>query len=512
MKKVIKGQQLKEYIDYAITLLSDTVKTTLGPNGNNVIINDSNFCPYITNDGVTIANSIEDENEIINTILSIIKEAALKTDNDVGDGTTTTIVLLEAIYKSSQKIISDQSEALKIKNDFQKSKNKILQKLNELCHVPTNNELRCIASVAANDTEIGNLITDFFLKLEKSNNIKIHENPFDTKDYFQKMQGYFIENTLASPYFVKDTEMSIKNPYIILYNKEVEDFKPLEKIIYDQQQLKNDLIILADNFSNEVINNVLALNYETEQKIILLNNPEYGIRKINIIDDLKLICQTKKVNDYFEGQIEEIKIDSNNIYFINKSSDNIKSYIETLKQQNDQKLDKYSSQFINDRISKLTDTFGNIYVGGPTKLERREKKMRFIDALCAINAAKDGILPGSSLPFYKISEKITIESKADEILANALKIPLIQILKNSGVPYDKIITKIKKENYEILFNAKTKTFESIKNTNVLDNKKVLEQALTNAISIASLLLTTSHLVINITPNTNVNFTHDEQNI
>ena len=282
MQKVIKGKELLDYIETSITILSDAVKTTLGPNGNNVIINNNESAPFITNDGVTIASNINDEDEIINTILSIIKESAIKTDSDVGDGTTTTIVLLESIYKNSLKCLKTKS-ALALKEELLIASNIINEKLTALSHTPKDTELTSIASISANDENIGRLITDFYLKLNKSDNIKIIENTKNAKDYVIKETGYFIENTISSPYFIKEKNLTIKNPTIILSTKEIANILELEKIIYDNNKLKKDVIVIADSFTDNVINDCLALNYETEQKIILINNPEYGTRRLSII-------------------------------------------------------------------------------------------------------------------------------------------------------------------------------------------------------------------------------------
>ena len=172
--------------------------------------------------------------------------------------------------------------------------------------------------------------------------------------------------------------------------------------------------------------------------------------------------------------------------------------------------DEYEKNFLKNRISKLTMTYGYICVGGQTILERREKKMRFTDALCALNATKDGVIPGSSLSFYQISEELNLDSDANTILHDALKSPLIRILQNSNTNPEEIIKKIKDKDYKIIYNAKNKTFEPLNSTNVLDNLRVAKCAFNNALSIASMLLTTSHLVINTTPkNYSINSFNDE---
>ena len=496
MQKTIKGEELEIYISNAITLLSDTVKTTLGPNGTNVIINEANFSPYITNDGATIAAAITSDNEIINTILTIIKEAALKTDSDVGDGTTTTICLLESIYKNSIQNIKSKNDILKLKEELEKTTVKIINMLNTSSKKPNNQELENIASISANDKKIGHLITSFFIKLNKNPNIKLMENTSNEKDYAIALPGFFFENTIASPYFIKEKELTIKNPNIILFNKDIYTIQELEQIIYDNNFQNKDLIIIADSFADSVINEVLTINYEQETKILLINNPEYGTKRLAIIDDLKIITNAQRINNYYSGSIKEFRYTNNTLTFIYNESSKLNNHISQLKNILIKENDEFECAFLKSRLSKLTNSYGIIYVGGNTKLERREKKMRFTDALCALNAATNGILPGSGLPFYQISNTLEIKNTADKIMQEALKSPIIQILKNSNVNYKKILNKIKDNNYQIIYNAKNKTFESITDTNVLDNTLVLTKALTNAISIATLLLTTTHLVIN----------------
>lgn len=512
MQKIIKNTELIEYIDKSISILADAVKTTIGPNGNNVIINTSNMPPFITNDGVTIASSIADEDEITNTILTIIKEAAIKTDTDVGDGTTTTIVLLESIYKNSIKEIDSLNDAIKLKEELETSAKEITDNLAKFSHSPNEKELEHIASISANDEKIGKLITEFYLQLDKSDNIKILENTTNSKDYVQKKSGYFIDNYLASPYLFKEKESSIKNPTIILFNNDITDIAELESLIYANNKLNQDIVIIANSFAENVINDVLALNYETNQKIILINNPEYGIRRLAIIEDLINISRSKKDANYYQGTIKEFKVNEDKLEFIYDSNNSLISHIEKLKKELLKTQDEYEKAFLKDRISKLSITYGYIYVGGQTKLERREKKMRFTDALCALYATKEGILPGSALPYYQISEELDQSNLANHILNNALKAPLIQILKNSNIDYQEIIKKIKDNNYQIIFNAKNKTFEHINKTNVLDNLRVLKCAFNNALSIATLLLTTSHLVINTNTNSQLNLDEFHDNI
>lgn len=510
MKKIIKNKELKDNIKYAVDLLCSTVKSTLGPSGNNTIINDANYTPFITNDGVTIAKSIEDENMIINTILSLIKEAAIKTDEDVGDGTTTTIVLLESIYNLGIKYINEGVNPIELKEKLNDSLNNIIKLIDLECKAPDKNDFYKIASISANDEKIGKFLTNVFLKLKKSENIKIKENFNSYNDSFEIIKGYFLPTNLASiNFFDNNFHIKFNDCFVILIDNAIIYYEEINFLINEAFNKNHNLIIFADSFSDNVINEILAINYEQKNKVILFNNPEYGLKKKEILKDLSIIFNTQINNlntkDFSFGLANEITIDKDISLFNFTVNNQITNYIKNLKKKTKNENNSYELEFLNDRISKLKNVYCIVYVGGKTNLERRERKMRFDDALFALNASKHKICLGGGLTYFKISEALSNNSIADNIYKEALKEPLKQILKNCNVDYEKIIDVLKNNNYNVIFNVKNKTFESIDNSNVLDNKIVLEKALINATSIASLLLTTSHLVINeqnIKPNVN----------
>lgn len=491
MKKVIKDEELYKYLEDSIKLIGDTVKTTLGPSGSNVIINEDNLSPYITNDGVTIANAVESENKIINTILTIIKEAALKTNNKVGDGTTTTICLLESIFLNGLEFIKKGYNPIKLKNELLESSNKIISLLDSLT-IPINDKyLELLASISSNDEKIGKLITDFYISLNKCKNIKIMENINDYQDYTEVMPGYFIDTSLASPYFLKNKSfLTINNPNLLIFDSPILDMNLLNDYINDSLNKEQCLIVIADSYADNVINEVLALNYEKEN-VILLNNYEYGIKKFSIIDDLKALINA---NNY--GSIKKIIIDNNVTTFIQNNSTSIKNRIAKVKEDLTKEKKEYELEILKDRLSKLENHFGIIYVGGNTSIERRERKMRFDDALNALYSADDGILLGAGIPFLKISDVLKIENVADEIMVKSISSPFKQILINNGENYQSILDVIKNNDYNLIYNVKKKTFENKDNSSVIDSKNVLKEAIINATSIASLLLTTTHLIVN----------------
>ncbi len=316
-------------------------------------------------------------------------------------------------------------------------------------------------------------------------------------------------NLASLNFFDNNFNIKFNNSYVILIDDQISFYEEIDFLINDAFSKNHNLVIFADSFSEEVINEVLAINYEQKNKIILINNPEYGLRKKEILKDLCVIFNTKinnlKSKDFSFGCIYEVNIDKDISVFNFIINPQITNYIRNLKKQVKKEYNSYELEFLNDRISKLKSIYGIIYVGGKTNLERREKKMRFDDALFALNASKHKICLGGGLTYFKISDALYENNFANKIYKNALKEPLKQILYNCNINYEKIIEFVKNNNYSVIYNVKNKTFESIDNSNVLDNKIVLEKALINATSIASLLLTSSHLVINeqnIKPNVN----------
>lgn len=508
MKKVISGDELKKYMIDAINLLCIPVKSTLGPSGNNVIINDANFTPFITNDGVTIAKSIEDDNPIINTILSIIKEASIKTNEDVGDGTTTTIVLLESIYKNSLSFIEKGYSTIFIKDSLKIASEKIINIINNFGRNPKTNELYNIACIAANDEFIGNFLCKFYIKMHKSFNIKIEENE-DIYDKTEIINGYFLDTNLASPLFLKDKKLEMNEPLIFIFDGFIDNIDKLQEFINIGFEKNKGLIVFADDYDDYVLNEILALNYESKQKIILIKNPEYLSRKTMILEDLAVVTNTC-INNLFSnklnyGYLKKVLIFKDITSFVFEKNKKIHNYCKKLKNEIEKEKNNYEKDFLKDRLSKLNNNYGILYVGGKTNIERRERKMRFDDALCALYATKNKVVPGGGIVFYHISNILNSNFIGEKILSRAIESPIKQILINSNLDYNSILNEINNHNFEILYNAKNKTFESINETKVLDNKSVLINSLLNAISIAGLLLTTTHLVINeqnIKPNLN----------
>lgn len=500
MKKVITGEKLYDCEEQAIELLCGTVKKTLGPRGSNAIINHSLMSPFITNDGVTIARNIESEDERINTILTLAKEASIKTDETVGDGTTTTLVLLESIFKSGLAKIKDGINPHILKNELDNALESVLDKIKKESKIPTEENYYDIASIASSDQNIGKMITSLYLKVGSA--IKIEESS-SNKTNTKIINGYSFEPILASPYFFNNTnEITYKNCLILIMTKEVNEIEEISEIINYAIEKRIPLVILATDYSEEVINEVLSLNFNKITNVTLLKLPEYGLHQMDVLKDLEIISKAKIVKATDElslnnlGKCEEIKITKDFIISNNLKSESIKKHINKLKERVKTTDDDFELEFLNNRLAKLTNGIGMIYVGATTTTEAREKKMRFDDALCALKSATNGIIPGSGLILLKIKENLEAKNNGSTILKEALDKPFMQILENVGVNPNDIYNKIKENNFNVIYNALENKLEPISKTKVIDPTNVVVATLKNAVSIAGMLLTTSSLIIN----------------
>ena len=472
MKKIVSGNLLKEKIIEGINLLCDTVKTTLGPKGSNIIIDHSMFSPFITNDGVTIAENIESDDELLNTILTLTKEASIKTNELVGDGTTTTLVLLQSIYNEGVKKINEGINPILLKNELNIELENIIKLIEKESRLPSNENLKQIAKISGSSNTISNIVSEAYKNVSDKNEINLIEND-NENTYLEILNGYQFETLIASPYFFRqNSTISYNNPQILLINNNLSDIYTVENVSNEIINKDIPLVIFANDYSDNFINEILSLYFDNKARIVLLKNPEYGNKKHIFYEELNKISNATiitKINEILLtdlGTINKIKIDTDNT-------------IINFKQN------KLS-------VNNISTSTANIYIGAKTTLERRELKMRFDDAISATNEAKKGIIPGSGIILYKISETL----KDDNIFKNALKSPLIQILYNSGLDEESIISNLKNSNFNTTYNIITECYEDIKNTSVIDPTSVVINSLKNAVSISSMLLTTTSLIIN----------------
>ena len=498
MKKIIYGNELYEKMSEAINLLCNTVKITLGPKGNNVIIDHSSFSPFITNDGVTIAENIESEDEVINTILTLAKEASIKTNDIVGDGTTTTLVLLEGVFNEGLKLIKEGYNPIILKKELNSHLNRLIIELENISHFPTNKDLYNVAKTSSNDNLIAKNIYDAYTKTKNINAINIKEIDSNTS-HIEYLNGYRFETVLASNYFLNEQNtIEYNNPNILILNNKLENIESIAEILNEVIKKNESLIIISDDYNDDVVNDLVSLYLSNEIKICLLKTPSYGHKAHEIQKDISVITNSNIVkNDYITlnnlGKVNNIVISNEEVIISFDYNDNIKKLIKEIKSNNENEIEK---NFNDLRISMLSTTVANILVGATTTTERRELKMRYIDALHAIDISTKGILPGAGIALLKLRSNIKLESDIDKLFYNVLYLPFKQILINSGLNDKEIYDNIKKNNFNKLYNINKSNYENINDTLVIDPTFVVLNALKNAVSISSMLLTTSHLIIN----------------
>ena len=500
MKKVITNQDLQEKIKEAITLLCGTVKTTLGPEGSNVIIDHSAFLPFITNDGATIARNISSEDEIVDTILQLAKESSINTDNKVGDGTTTTLVLLESLYNSSLELINKGINPIILKKELDKILPEIVEEIEKNSHLPSNKEQLYMATISANDKKIGENIYNTFHKVKVKDAIKITETSLNQTEIIYK-KGYVIESIVASPYFFQNSgEIVLQGANVMIVGSVINCLEDIADIIDEILITKKELFILAEDYNEYFVNEVISLNKEEKVKIILLKIPSYGKERLNILNDLAKITKAKIIDNISKytrtsiGYADNIIVNKDETIFSFVLDKELEKMVKEIK-NNLQTKDEYEMNQDLKRLAMLENGLAEIKIGAPSTTECREICMRYNDALCAISHAAKGVLPGSGVILFKIADSLP-ENMFYRVYKEALREPFKTIMANAGLNYIEMIDEIKRNQYTKIYNINLAKYEDIAQTTVLDSKEVVVNSLINAVSTATMLLTTTSLVVN----------------
>ena len=509
MKKVISGKELQSVMSEAVNLLCDTVSSTLGPTGNNILINNSETSPFITNDGVTIASNIESDDQRINTILEIVKEASLKTNELVGDGTTTTLVLLQSIFNLGLKEIKAGTNKIILKNELLSYIDKITEEINKLKYEPTKEDLLNIALTSTNDIKIAKITTEIFMNTKSKYSIKLEESNNELT-YSINKKGYNISiNNISSMYFSKQKRIELRDVKILILKGYLDSLESINDIINDTLMNNTKLIIFVEGM-NENIKNEVLVYYFNNQNIYIVELEEYASHRDKIEEDISLLtdCSIKNIDyetvNYNDlGTINNIIIKQDEIIIMNENKKSIE-LVEKLKSELKENRSEYEKDFINSRISKLETGITTIYVGGTTKSEKKEKIMRYEDAICALETSTNGIVTGEGITYLKVCNTLKSDSVASLILKQSLEKPFEKVIDNLGLDYNLIKKNIIDRNYEYIYNYKINDYISINKCNIIDPADVIIYAFKNALSIAAMLLSTSSLVINIEEKDEIN--------
>ena len=515
MSNVTIGLEALKKLEIGIDTLSNAVKTTLGPKGRNVVLNTLDT-PFITNDGVTIAKSISLDDPIENMGAKLIKEASIKTNDIAGDGTTTACVLTQAIIKEGIKNITAGANPLLLNKGINITLTHLIEELQNISKPLTSpKDIEQIATISCQDENIGHLICEAYKIVGKNGVITISEGQ-SINTTLEIVNGIKIDRGYMSTYFCTDLNKEIAeyiNPYVLIFDDKLDNFNSIIPYIQYVVSKNCALVIIADDYSEDVLSALLINKLKAGLKCLPLKSPAYGDLRKQILSDLSIIFETNVVNnatitnfDVTElGQVEKI-ISTKHETTIIKSKTNklVEARIEELETKLNQNNPDFDKSQIQDRIKRLKGKVAIIKVGGISDVEMNERKLRVEDAVFACKSAvSEGIVIGGGCLYLKIKKKVEKKIKKLEndihtganILLKALEAPIRQITLNAGLEPGVIIAKINKSNdIDYGFDAYNNKFGNLKKLGIIDPTKVVRTALQNAVSVAGTILTTNCIV------------------
>ena len=520
MSKEIKyGEEARKKLLDGVNKLADTVKVTLGPKGRNVVL-DKNFgAPLITNDGVTIAKEIELPDSYENIGARLVKEVSVKTNDIAGDGTTTATVLAQKMIKEGVRNVAAGSDPMAIKRGMDKAIEVATKALKDISSkVNGKEDIARVASISANNKEIGDLIADAMEKVSKDGVITIEESK-TSSTYVEIVEGMQFDKGYISPYMVTDTEKMeavLDNPYILITDKKISNIQEILPLLESLMQASGKLLIIADDIEGEVLSTLLVNKLRGILNVVAVKAPSYGDKRKDILEDISILTggeviasdlgvELKDIGIEQLGRARQIKIQKENTIIVDGlgNKEELEKRVNQIRKGLEETLSEYEKENLEERLAKLVGGVAVIQVGAATEVEMKEKKLRIEDALSATKAAvEEGIVSGGGTAYINIMpqvEKITEQLKDDEklgakIILSALEEPIKQIVKNAGLEPAVIVENVKKNDISYGFDVTKEEYVDMKKVGIVDPTKVTRSALENAESIASMIITTESVV------------------
>lgn len=518
MAKEIKyGEEARKKMLEGVNKLADTVKVTLGPKGRNVVLDKSYGAPLITNDGVTIAKEIELEDKFENMGASLVKEVSTKTNDIAGDGTTTATVLAQIMLKEGVKNVAAGGDVLGIKRGMDKATSVAVEELKKISS-PINGkeDIARVASISANNEEIGSLIADAMEKVSKDGVITIEESKTSSTNV-NVVEGMQFDKGYVSPYMVTDTdkmEAIMDNPYILITDKKITNIQEILPLLEAIQSSK--LVIIADDFENEALSTLILNKLRGILNVVGVKAPGFGDKRKEMLQDIAVLTggevitsdlglELKDTTVEMLGRAKQVKVTKENTIIVDGMGDKValEDRIKHIKNNIEETKSNYDKETLQERLAKLAGGVAVIEVGAATEVEMKEKKLRIEDALSATKAAvEEGILPGGGTAYVNVIpevEKLLATLPENEkigvrIVLKALEEPVKQIATNAGLEGAVILDKVKQSKPGIGFDAAKEEYVDMKKAGIVDPTKVTRSALQNAESIASMILTTESIV------------------
>ena len=535
MAKEIKfGEDARKKLLDGVNKLADTVKVTLGPKGRNVVLDKSFGAPLITNDGVTIAKEIELDDPFENMGARLVKEVSTKTNDVAGDGTTTATVLAQSMIKEGVKNVAAGGDPMAIKRGMDKAVEAATLGLKEISSVVNGKEdIARVASISANNDEIGNLISEAMEKVYKDGVITIEESKTSNTE-LSVVEGMQFDKGYVSPYMVTDTEKMeaiIDNPYILITDKKISNIQEILPLLENLMQSSGKLVIICDDIESEALSTLILNKLRGVLNVVAVKAPGYGDKRKEMLQDIAILTggevitsdlglELKDTTIEQLGRAKQIKVQKENTIIVDGLGDKekISERVNQIKAQLAEEKSEYETEKLQERLAKIAGGVAVIGVGAATEIEMKEKKLRIEDALSATRAAvEEGIVAGGGTAYVNIIpkvEKVMEDLKDDEklgakIVLKALEEPVKQIAVNAGLEPAVILEKVKQSPVGTGFNAKDEVYVDMKKAGIVDPTKVSRSALQNAASVASMVLTTESIVTDKKEPKECNCSHDD---
>ena len=520
MSKDIKfGEDARASLKRGVDLVANAVKVTAGPKGRNVIIEKSYGSPVITNDGVTVAKEIDVEDKTENMGAQIIKGVAEKTNDLAGDGTTTSIILTQALISEGLKNVAAGANPLELKNGMKKGAETVIEELKKTSQkVGGKKEIVEVATISAENEEVGEIIAEIIDEVGKDGIITVEESKsFGIVKKITK--GMQFDSGYISPYMVTDAERmeaSYENPYILVVDKKISSINEilpiLEKIL---KKGKKDLVIIAEDLDGEALTTLIVNKLRGVFNVLAIKAPGFGDNKKEMMQDIAITVGAQLISDELGLKLEEVSLEDlgtarkiivkkENTVIVEGAGikEEIDKRIRIIRSEIERSTSDFDKDKLKERLAKLTGGVGVLQVGAASEVEQKALQHKVEDALAATRAAiAEGVVSGGGVALLRASEKISeLKLEGDEktglqILKDALEWPIKTIATNAGVSGDVVISEIKKGGDDYGFDAKKMEYQDMIKNGIIDPTKVVRVALENAVSAAVMVLTVESVVV-----------------
>ena len=518
-KQIQYGEEARRSLESGINQLADTVKITLGPKGRNVVLDKKFGSPLITNDGVTIAKEVELEDAFENMGAQLVKEVATKTNDIAGDGTTTATLLAQALIHEGLKNVAAGANPMIIRKGISKAVDAVVDYLAAASEkVKGHDDIARVASISANNDEIGTLIADAMEKVKGDGVITIEESK-TASTYSEVVEGMQFDRGYITPYMVTDTEKMeavLDDALILITDKKISNVQEILPILEQIVKTGKQLLIIAEDFEGEALSTVIVNKLRGTFTCVAVKAPGFGDRRKDMLRDIAILTGAQVISEELGlelkdttleqlGTARQIKVQKENTIIVGGAgnSDDIKARIAQIRSQIEETTSDFDREKLQERLAKLAGGVGVIKVGAATETEMKEMKLRVEDALAATRAAvEEGIIPGGGTAFIDAMDKVEAlidtlegdEKTGAKIVYKALEAPVKQIAENAGIEGSVIADKVKNSPKGVGYNALTGEFMEMVKNGIVDPTKVTRSALANAASVASMVLTTESLV------------------